>query len=174
MADESKSAAKSAAILSVLAPVAAFALSGAASALPTPTREMKLLCGGAATLFTFIGFVLAIVALAANLRHKRKGVTALAAVGLGINGLCLLGFILLIPALQRVVRMRTTGYTLDQMRAMPQAIPGSRAILNEALGFRLEIPGGFVENPQPQPERVFYAFLRLDNNEPAIDRKSVV
>ena len=128
------------------------------------TRATRIILGGVGTMVILAGLVVAIVTLVACLRQGRKGLAGLAAAGLGINGVLLLGFVILIPALGRVAHKRNAGYTLAQMQAMPRVIPGSREILNEAIGFRMEIPRGFLDNPAPAPPHVLYSFLYADPN----------
>jgi len=48
----------------------------------------------------------------------------------------------------------------------PEVIPGSQAILDECLGFRMELPPNFLDNPQPQPPNMLYSFVRLESAEP--------
>jgi hypothetical protein len=147
---------------SVLAPVVAcgFGLLGSR----VQTRAVQILLSGVGTALILAGFLVAIAALSASLRQGRKGSAGLAGAGVGINGLFLLGLVLLIPALSRVAQMRNAGYTLEQMQAMPRVIPDSREILNEDIGFRLEVPGDFMDNPQPLPPHVLYSFLHADAN----------
>jgi hypothetical protein len=123
---------------------------------------MKMVLGGAGTAVVLAGFILAIVALAGSLKQGQKRGKGLAIAGLGINGVLLLLPVLLLPALMRVARAQNAGYTVEEMMAMPQVIPGSRVILNEPLGFRIEIPGEFVDNPQPKSPRMLYSFLYVD------------
>ncbi len=121
-----------------------------------------MVLAGAGTAVILAGFVLAIIALIGSLKQGRKGGKGLAVAALGINGALLLGAAALIPALMRVARVQNAGYTVREMMAMPQVIRGSRVILNEPLGFRIEIPGEFLDNPQPQPPRMLYSFLCPD------------
>jgi hypothetical protein len=123
---------------------------------------MKMVLGGAGMAVILAGFILAILALVGSLRQGRKGGKGLAVAGLVINGVLLLLPVILLPTLLRVARVWNTGYTVRQMMAMPQVIPGSRVILNEPLGFRIEVPGEFLDNPQPQPPRMLYSFLCPD------------
>ena len=91
MADKTRSPGRSAAIFSMLAPVIAFGVSRASSVIPVQTHDIELLAGGAAALFILAGIVLAMATLVGSLRHRRRRVAVIAAAGLGINGLCLLG-----------------------------------------------------------------------------------
>lgn len=166
MTDKPRSWAKSVAILSIVAPAVAAGINLLSSAPQMQTREMKVLIGGAATAVICAGFVLAIIALVGSLQHGHKAVACVAGTGLGINGVCLLGFMMLIPALAHVARIRDAGYTLGQMESMPQVVPASRVVCNEAIGFRIEIPDGFTDNPQPQPAHMLYAFLHVGAGEP--------
>ncbi len=154
------------AVSSLSAPVVAGVLGVLCSGLQT--RTTKIILGGAGTTVILVGFILAVVALVAGLRQDRKGIAGLAAAGVGINGLLLLGFVILIPVLARVAFLRNAGYTLEQMQAMPRVIPGSREILDEAIGFRMEIPRGFVDNPAPLPPHMLYSFLQADANGPRL------
>ena len=58
--------------------------------------------------------------------------------------------------------MGIPGYTREEMRAMPQVIPGSHVILNEDIGFRFEVPGEFTRNRAPQPRWVLCSLIRSD------------
>jgi hypothetical protein len=124
-----------------------------------PTRVMKMVLAGAGTAVILAGFVLALLALVGSLRQGRKGGKGLAVAGLAVNGAILLGAVALIPTLTRLARVWNAGYSVREMMDMPQVIPGSRVILNEPLGFRIEIPIEFVDNPQPPPPRMLYSFL---------------
>jgi hypothetical protein len=145
---------------SALAPVAVLGLTPLCSGPPTWTR--RILIGAAAAAIMLVGFTLGIVALVRSLRRDCMGSTCLAGAALGLNGIFLHLFVatFLVGA-----HARTTGYTVEQMRVMPRVIPGSREVLNEALGFRLEVPDGFLDNEQPQPSQVLYAFVHADGNE---------
>ncbi len=163
MAEGRRSWAGLAAVSSLWAPVVASGFGLLCSWLPKPA--MKIIFSGAATGAIVVGFILALVALVSSLRQGRKGFVGLAATSVGINGVLLLAFAMLIPAVARVARVRNWGYTLEQMQAMPRIIPGSREILNEAIGFRMEVPGDFMDNRQPLPPHVLYSFLHADANE---------
>jgi len=163
MAEGQKSWAGLAALSSLWAPVVASGFGLLCSVLPT--RAMKIMFSGVATGAILAGFILALVALVGSLRQGRKGFVGLAATALGVNGVLLLAFAMLIPAVARVARVRNAGYTLEQMRAMPRIIPDSREILNEGIGFRMEVPGDFMDNQQPLPPHVLYSFLHADGNE---------
>jgi hypothetical protein len=155
-----KSWARSAALCSVSAPVVACAFGLSSSQVPT--RILKMVLAGAGTTVVLAGFILAIPALVGSLKQGRKGDKGLAVAGLAVNGAILLGTVALLPALVRVARVWNAGYTVREMMAMPQVIRGSRVILNEPLGFRIEVPGEFLDNPQPRPPRMLYSFLCPD------------
>ena len=159
MAEGQRSWTGPAALGSVVAPVSAGGLALLCSGWqPGPT---KIILGGAATALISVGAVLAITAFVGSLRQSRNASLCIAGAGLGLNSLLLLGLITLVPVVGSV---QNAGYTVEQMRAMPRVIPGSRMILNEDLGFRVEIPGGFMDNRAPQPPRMLYSFLHADAN----------
>ncbi len=167
MVGRRKSLAKVAVTLSLFAPV--IALGTRLPSAPLHTREAKIIVGGAAVVIVLAGFILALVVLTGALRHGRKGVARCAGVGLALNGACLMGcVVVLVPVLRSVAQVRDAGYTRDQMQAMPDVIDGSREILNEALGFRMEVPGDFVDNMEPQSPRALYSFLHAGAN--GVDR----
>jgi hypothetical protein len=162
MAEECKSWARSAGLYSLFASAVA---TGCVVLYCVPQLQaLKIMLGAAAAALIVAGFILAIIAFAGSLWNVREGSPGLAVTGLCVNGALLLGFAALIPAMVKVPWGRNAGYTLEQMREMPRVIPGSKEILNEAVGFRLEIPGDFFENQQPPRPEVLYSFLRSDGN----------
>jgi hypothetical protein len=131
--------------------------------VPRQTEELRITLLGAAAAVVLAGFVLAVMGLVRARRRGRAETIVLAAAGLGINGFGLfLGFVGLVPVLTRAAWMRIPGYTRQEMRAMPQVIPGSHVMLNEDIGFRIEVPPEFANNREPRPPRVLYSLLRPD------------
>ncbi len=133
--------------------------------LPEPRlRETKVIVGTIGILIIVAGFVLALVALTSVRKYGAKGIRGPAIAGVVINGvailLSLISFIILLPALQRVARVQRAGYTRAEMETMPEVIPGSRKIFDETIGFRVEIPGDFVDNPQAPSSDMLYWFIR--------------
>jgi hypothetical protein len=158
MAEKRESWAGRPALYGIVASVAAGGLV-ALYCRPHQTDELRIVLLAAAGVLILAGSVLAVVGLVRARRRGRAETIVLAVIGLGVNGLGLsLGCAGLLPVLARAAWMRNPGYTREEMRAMPRVIPGSRVILNEDLGFRLEVPRGFPKNQAPQPRHVLYSF----------------
>jgi hypothetical protein len=156
--------ARRAARLSLIAPLIAVAIY---AVMPDPRlRETKLIVGGAQLAAVVAGFILAIVALRGIRVHGREGIRRPAIAGLVVNGVLILlniaAFIILLPALTKVARVVNAGYTRAEMEEMPRVIPDSRVVLNEAIGFRIEIPGDFLDNTETLPPDMLYSFLRTN------------
>jgi len=129
-------------------------------------RATKIIVGSIAMLILVAGLVLALIALRGVRKYGAKGIRSPAIAGVVINGVLLLvsivGLIVLLPALSRVAALQNAGYMRAEMEAMPEVIPGSHKVLDEAIGFRLEIPGGFVANTESLPPNTMYSFMRTD------------
>ena len=108
-----------------------------------------------------IALILAIIALAAIPKYGRKGILGYACGGIVTNLLIIVGCISLFFATKRVAEVFNGSYSKDEMIEMPRVISDSQVVINEEIGFRIEIPSGFVENPLPQQPRVLYSFVRV-------------
>lgn len=132
-----------AAKISVLMPVISAVLNAAAPQIYT--REGKLLFGGIQFGLIVIGFILAVFVLCRIKIYGKKGVLGWAVAGAAVNGLLIAAFLALLPAMIKVKRhfAEVYGYTQEQMEKMPEVIPGSTKIIDNTIGFRIEIPQGF-------------------------------
>jgi len=157
--------ARLAAIVSPFVPLVCVAFNAVLSP-QARSREAKIIVGSIGILIIVAGFILAFLGLRGARRYGAKGVRGFAIAGLVINGIFILvsivGVIVLVPALRRVAAVQNAGYTRAEMEAMPEAIPGSHKIIDETIGFRLEIPGDFVANPAPRAADTMYSFIRID------------
>ena len=159
-----------AARVSPLAPLVAW---GFTALSPEPqTRAGKLVVGSIGVLIVVAGFLLAFVALRSVRKHGREGLRRLAIAGLAINGAVIVfsvvGTATLLPTLGKLARMQNAGYTRAEMEAMPEVIPGSHKVLNEAIGFRIEIPQEFSEAAETSQPDTLYAFVRPAMLEPGL------
>jgi hypothetical protein len=157
--------AKQVAAFSLLAPLIAVAFE-TLTPVP-PQREAKIIAGGIGIFIILAGLILGIVVLAGTRKHGRRGIMGLALAGTIVNGVLLLagraGVIRLMPAPDRVATVVKAGYTPVEMEEMPRVIPDSRVVIDGALGFRIEIPREFRDNPQPSLQTL-YSFARVDAN----------
>jgi hypothetical protein len=124
--------------------------------------------GGTSTLLILAGLALGGIALRDALRGEGKGIMRWACAGLVVNGLCLLGFVVLLPAVRRVAQAYSGRLTAEQMGELPDILPGSRAILDEDLGFRMEVPRDFVDNLDAQHGNMLYSFVCLGPVNPGL------
>ena len=166
MSEPQEKGAKWLVMLSLAAPLIA---GGLRWLLPEPEGEVtRVVVGGTSTLLILAGLALGGIALRDALRGEGKGIVRGAYAGLAVNGLCLLGFVVLLPALRHVALAHSGRLTTEQMAQLPDILPESRAILDEGLGFRMEVPRDFVDNLEAQTGNMLHSFVCLGPVNPGL------
>jgi hypothetical protein len=153
-----------AARLSLFTPLVLFVIGLAIRAcVPNPkSRELEMVIGVSNLILILGALILGIISLACIPRYGRKGILGYACSGIVLNGIILGACVLLFFAVRRVAEVFNAGYTVEEMRSMSEVVPNSYKILNDAIGFRCELPEGFQENPEgAQSEAILYSLIKL-------------
>ncbi len=134
--------AKRAAKFSILAPVIS-TLINLTVGRQMSDRTSKIVVGGVCMLFIITGMICAIAALVGIRRHGKKGILRLAIAGLLVNTVIIVLFLSLWNALHRVKTSRMMSK--EELMSLPNVLVNSVKIIDDKLGFRLELPAGFHE-----------------------------
>ena len=155
---------KKAAIFSLIAPLIAVGLNiVATTALMKYSVHRPLLAAGA-LIAIWAGLLSAIVGLIRGLGSFSIRAILYALTGLLLNAGLLALACGVMPGFKGPAE-HPSKTTLLQLNSMPQVFENSIAVFNQRYGFRLELPAGFVNNPDSaSATKAIHSFVRYDNN----------
>jgi hypothetical protein len=153
------------AVFSVVAPVIAIGLYTAITIISMPKSWFIPVLAGTAMVLAWAGLLSAVVGLIQGLRGRGINVVLFALAGLLLNGGILSPvFGVELPIVWGVAG-RSNPVALVQLNSLPQVFENSETVIDSRFGFRLELPAGFVKNPNPAASsRTIQSYVRGPKN----------
>jgi len=154
---------KNSAVFSIILPVVSIGLYMAIAIVSMPKPWCSPVLAATALVLAWAGLLSAFSGIVRGLWGRGITVVLIAFMGLLLNAGILAPVIGVELPIFGGVAGRSNPVTLVQLNSLPQVFENSETVIDSKFDFRLELPAGFVKNPDPvSSPKIIHSYVRGD------------